>query len=117
MSGYRDNSGFDPSARARQSGAPLRPFNALQWLGVAFMAAGALALVAYVLGRLGVVPGKVDDVLPGIMLLFCGSMLVHSRRQGGALTPATKRQRIIILAAALAICVLVAALVIYFKGA
>ena len=116
MSGYRDRAGFDPMAGGSY-GPPLRPYNWVQWTGVSFMVLGALAIFAYLLGRWGLVPHRFDDVLPGIMLISSGSIMINSRRQEVPLSPETKRRNTLIIGAALAICVLVAALVIVFKGA
>jgi hypothetical protein len=116
VSGYRDRSGFDPMAGGSY-GPPLRPYNWVQWTGIAFMGIGILAVGAYILGRTGLLPNRFDDVFPGIMLLGIGSMLINSRRQDVPLTPEARRRNAIIIALALAVSIAVAALVIYFKGA
>ena len=116
MSGYRDRSGFDPNAGG-DYGPPRRPFNWVQWLGVASLFAGAAIALAFIGGRIGLYPKLLDSPTLGTAFVLISIPLINSRREPGSLTPETKRQRTIILAAALAICVLVAALVIYFKGA
>jgi hypothetical protein len=114
---YRQSS-FDPSAGG-DYGPPLRPYNWVQWTGVGFMGAGFVLLGGYLAARAGWIALDTKDtfVLLGTNLCMCGSILVSSRRQPGTLSPETKRRRSQIILAAAAICALVAADIIYFKGA
>jgi hypothetical protein len=114
MAGYREHS-FDPNAGGSY-GPPLRPYNWVQWLGVVFAAVGILVIVAYFLDRAGLVPNRFGDVFPAIMLMGAGSILINSRRQEIPLTPETRRRNTIILGVTLAVCVIVAGLVIVLAG-
>ena len=116
MSGYRDRSGFDPNAGG-DYGPPLRPFNWVQWTGVASLFVGAAIMLAYIGGSIGVYRRLLDSPTPGTAFVLIAIPLISSRRERGTLSAETKHRRTIILAAALAVCVAVAAFVIYFKGA
>ena len=100
MSGYREHS-FEPNGYQRR-GAPLRPFNWVQWAGVGIMIVGALLVAAYMLGRFEVIPLITDDIAPFVMLMPVGSVLISSRRQTIAdpapeLAAARKRWTIIVV--------------------
>ncbi|WP_310467868.1 hypothetical protein [Sphingomonas sp.] len=79
MSGYRQH-GFDPNAQ-EQPGPPLRPYNSVQWTGVALAAAG-LTLSTLDIGRqFGLLPRVIDDPSPwSFILLLLGVALIYSRR-------------------------------------
>lgn len=116
MSGYREHS-FDPNAGG-DYGPPMRPFNWVQWTGVAFALVGATIDLAYLGGRIGIVPKLLDSPSIGVSLPLIGVALINARRQpGGAPTPETIRRRMVIIAIAFAICLLALGAVIYFKGA
>jgi len=115
MSGYRQSS-FDPSAGG-DYGPPLRPFNWVQWTGVGLGVLGVVALVADILGRMGVIPKVVDDPFPFVSLMPIGAVLINSRRQPACLSPETKRRRIIIAAVALVVFAIALGVTIYFEGA
>lgn len=120
MSGYREHN-FDPSAGGNQ-GVPMRPFNKWQWVGVGFVAAGILVMLAVLAGRLGWGPMKGEDILPvGTALCLVGAAIVGSRREPVQLTPEQSarlnRRKILVIAVALAVCAIVAGAVIYLKGA
>lgn len=101
MSGYRE-SNFDPNAGSSDTGPPLRPFNWVQWTGVAMGIVGALVMIATVAIRLGSHPATKDDWIPlASALVIFGSVLINSRRQPGGLTPETKRKRMVIIAVGL----------------
>ena len=112
---YRESS-FDPNAGG-DHGPPTRPFNWVQWTGVALGLIGIAIDLVYLGGRAGVIPKYLDEPGIGIALPLVGVALLSSRRQPGGLSPETKRQRIIILVVALAVCVAVAATIFYLKGA
>lgn len=52
--GYRTHQ-FDPNAYEEQ-GPPLRPYNWVQWTGVAIASVGVGLFAAYLLGKIGVLP-------------------------------------------------------------
>ena len=116
MSGYRDSSGFDPYAYERP-GRPLRPFNWVQWTGVAMGVAGALAMVATLVIRLTGREATRDDWIPlGSALVILGSVLINSRRQPG-LTTATRRKRMVIVAVGLMLFGAALITILVLKGA
>ena len=114
MSGYRESS-FDPNAGQRE-GAPLHPFNKLQWAGAAIILIGVAAMLATIAGKFGLAVADTTDLLP-IGTTFCalGVVLINSRR--APLSPATKRRRLLILAAVTLVFAIAAAVTIYFQGA
>ena len=117
MSGYRE-SNFDPMASSGDYGPPLRPYNWVQWSGVALALIGIAIDLVYLGGRTGITPRLLDGPSIGISLPLIGAALINSRRQAGTpLSAETRRQRILIIFAALAVCTITAALVVYFKGA
>jgi hypothetical protein len=120
VSGYREHNSFDPNAYQRR-GAPLRPFNWVQWTGVGIMIAGALLVAAYMLGRFEVIPLITDDIAPFVMLMPVGSVLIGSRREGvqdPAPELAAARKRWLLIVVALCTAILGAAVAIQFsKGA
>ena len=119
MSGYRDRSGYDPYAYERP-GRPLRPYNWVQWIGVALIVAGIVALLAYFAGEAGWIPPLVKQVQLSTALAIVGSLLVNSRREPG--TPVDeeqrRRNRKVLLITILGCAVIFgAALIIDFQGA
>ena len=117
MTGYRQHS-FDPNAGVREQGPPVRPYNWVQWTGVAIGLVGVAIDLVYLGGSLGMIPKLLDSPSVGISLPLIGAALINSRRQPGEpLTAERKRRALVIIAVAAAVCVLVAAAVIYFKGA
>ena len=116
MSGYRQSS-FDPNAGG-DTGAPLRPFNWAQWTGVGFAVVGVAIDLAYLGGQAGITRKLLDSPSIGIALPLIGVALINSRRQPGQpLSPEIKRQRMLIIAVAFAICIVALGALIYFKGA
>ena len=79
MASYRDH-GFDPNAY-EVMGPPLRPYNWVQWLGVALAALGLVAFLGYCAGKIGLIPNWFANPAPVIMLGAVGSILVNTRRQ------------------------------------
>ena len=115
MSGYREHS-FDPNAGG--DGPPLRPFNRWQWVGVAMMVAGALAMLATVAVRVGWLHATKDDLIPmGSTLVIFGSLLVNSRRQPGGLRPETKRKRMVVIAVGVMVFGAAIITILVLKGA
>ena len=84
MSSYRDPV-YDPNAW-EQPGRPMRPFNWVQWTGVAFV---GLAIVAYfyaAAATFGWVPKlRFQPMMAGLPLLLIGLALVNSRREPGTI--------------------------------
>jgi len=80
MSGYRESS-FDPYAGTSNQGPPVRPFNWVQWAGVALILLAVLLNVAFVGGKIGWWPKLLDTPSVAISLPLFGIALVNSRRQ------------------------------------
>ena len=114
-SGYRESS-FDPNAGGE--GPLRRPFNKWQWVGVAMMVAGALAMLATVAARIGWLHATKDDLIPmGSTLVIFGSLLLNSRRQPGGFTPETRRKRMVIVAVGLMVFGAAIITILVLKGA
>ena len=79
MSGYRQH-GYDPNAY-EVAGGPMRPFNWVQWTGVAIGVVGLVLTVLQVAGQLGWVRQWWDGSPPVFVLLLLGVVLVNSRRE------------------------------------
>ena len=80
MSGYRDNSNFDPYAYPRY-GKPLRPYNWVQWTGVAMAMLGVAGYLFYAADRLGWLSLGWRNPGPLFALPLIGVSLVNSRRE------------------------------------
>ena len=108
MTRYQQGS-FDPNGV--DNPAPLRPFTAVQWIGLAILVLGALALLVYILGRTGMIPKVIDDPIPLASLMPLGAVLMNARRQTAPCNPEVlRRRRIIIVILALVIAVAAAVL-------
>lgn len=119
MTGYRDPI-YDPDAWEPQ-GRPLRPFNWVQWTGVALMVV-ALAAYAYSAGAaFGWVPKLgFQPMMMALPLLLSGTALINSRRQGETdLAPelAADRKRWMKITIVLCVALLGTATLIEFWGA
>ena len=115
MSGYRRSS-YDPHFY-EQPGPPLRPYNWVQWTGVALTVIGGAFALYYLLSRVGWVPRLFDDVIPAVTLTVLGSALVNSRRAPGTpITPEMRRKRILIVGVALAVAIAAAAIAIFVNS-
>ena len=118
MSGYRTSS-FDPNASTRV-GAPMRPFNWVQWTGVAFIVVGLAIDLIYVAGRLGWIPSSIFGSGIAIALILPGIAMINSRRYPGDPAPElqrTRNQRMLLITVAVIAAVLGAAAAIQFSGA
>ena len=116
MSGYRET-GFDPDVY-EQPGKPLKPYNWVQWTGVALALVGIGIDLVYLGGDAGITPKLLDSPSIGIALPLLGAALINSRRQPGQpLTPERKRRNAVLILVTIAVSLAVAAAVIYFKGA
>ena len=116
MSGYRDASNFDPMPSAY--GPPLRPYNKVQWLGVAMQAVAFAAYGYYFAERFGWVRDRgVDTMLIGLPFLILGMSLTYSRRQEPVdLAPelAGARKRWLLITTVLCVALLGVATIIEF---
>ena len=119
MTGYREHS-FDPNAY-EHPGPPLKPYNWVQWAGVAIGTVGAALITLDLLGRIGWSPQWIDDPSPApFMLLVIGMLFVNSRRAPGTQVGSeqlAKNRRVLLITVAICAAVLGAALVIEFSGA
>jgi hypothetical protein len=118
MTGYREHS-FDPYAY-EQPGRPMRPFNWVQWCGVALVGAGIVALLLYFAGRAGWIAPLVKEVQLSTALSIVGVVLINSRREPGTQVGSEQLQRnrkVLFITVAICAAVLGAALVIEFSGA
>ena len=102
MAGYRDTSSFDPYAYPRY-GKPLRPYNWVQWTGVAFAMLGIAGYLVYAADRLGWLSLGWRNPGPLVALPLIGVSLINSRREevydpAPELAAARKRWLLIILA-------------------
>ena len=80
MSGYRDRQSFDPNSGG-DYGRPMRPFNWVQWTGVAMGVAGIALYGVYFAGRVGWMAELLKTPMVGFPLLIVGASLVNSRRE------------------------------------
>lgn len=119
MSGYRQHS-YDPNA-FEQPGAPLKPFNWVQWTGVALQTVAAVLITIDLLARIGWLPRLVEDMSPApFALLVIGMVLINSRRGPARQFDSeqmAKNRRTLLITVAICAAVIGAALVIDFSGA
>ena len=119
MSGYRQSS-YDPAAY-ETPGKPLRPFNWLQWVGVALEVVGLALFLENIAERIGWLPRLLD--LPSIaplMLMLVGMTLINSRRAPPHDTTPEQHaanRRLLIITVAVCAAVLGLAAAIEFLGA
>jgi hypothetical protein len=114
---YRQ-SNFDPNAY-EEPGPVVRPFNWVQWTGVALGSFGVAIFAYYLLGKAGWVP-PIDSPMPGAVLPLLGVSLINWRREPSydpAPELAAARRRWLIVIVAICAVILGAALVIEFTGA
>src|SRR5690349_10195850 len=119
MTGYRDQSGYDPYAYERP-GRPLRPYNWVQWIGVVMIATGALYAFAFLLAAADVIPIHFKSAMPFALLPLIGQTFVNSRREPG--TPAGEEQlrrnrKVLLITVLVCAVILGIATVIEFTGA
>jgi drug/metabolite transporter (DMT)-like permease len=117
MSGYRQ-SNFEPNSW-EPAGAPLRPFNRWQWLGVALGLAGAALLVVEIAGRHDLIALKLDDAAPLMSMLVCTGMLLITSRRAPVTDPVAyaRRRKLALIAAAVAAVVGCALVILLSRGA
>ena len=118
MSGYRQPR-FDPDAFA-QPGAPLRPYNWVQWSGVALTTVGIAINIVYLAGVFGWIAPLLDGTSPAILLLLLGVVLINSRREpstGADSEQLRKNRKVLLITLAACAIILGIAAVIEFSGA
>ena len=118
MSGYRQHS-FDPNAY-EQPGRPLRPYNKVQWAGIAIGSVGLVLTTVHLLGEIGWIPQWFDGSPPSFILLLLGLVLVNSRREPSTLIDEGQRERnrkLLLITAAICAAILGVATVIELQGA
>ena len=118
MSGYREHS-FDPNAY-EQPGRPLRPYNWVQWTGVAFAAVGLIAYLLYLADRLGWVALGLGNASPLFVLPLIGISLINSRREPGTQVGSQqleKNRRTLLITAVVLAVILGAVAIIDLSGA
>jgi hypothetical protein len=118
MSGYREHS-FDPEAFER-AGPPMRPYNWVQWCGVAFVGAAIATLILYFAGLVGLIAPLIEKVQLSTALAMIGVVLIGSRREPGTWVGSEhlhRNRKIFLITIAVLAVVLVAAIIIESKGA
>jgi hypothetical protein len=101
MSGYRDRSNYDPYA-SPQYGQPMRPYNGVQWTGVALLVASIALNLAFLAGEVGWLPKWKFSPTLSTSPMIIGVMLINSRREQLAdpspeLAPARRKWMLIVL--------------------
>ena len=117
MSGYREHN-FDPYAY-EQPGRPLRPFNWVQWTGVAFELLGLGLFLAQIAAQLGWIAPFVGTGL-GFAAMIIGMVLINSRREPASQVDSeqlAKNRRVLLITILVCAAILGAAVVIEFLGA
>ena len=104
MTGYRE-----------RDQAPPPPLTWTQRVGIACLFVGAGIVFVYIAGRLRLIPPLIDSPVPGTAAVAIAAPLVAARR--GPLSAETKRQRLIIIAVALAVLAAAIATIFVIKGA
>jgi len=118
MNGYREHS-FDPYA-FEQPGRPMRPYNWVQWCGVAFAFLGIAIDLAYFAGRLGWMRPLIDSPAFAMAPIILGISLINSRREQGTQAGSEQLQRnrrVLLITVVVVAAILGAATVIEFSGA
>ena len=89
MTGYRQHS-FDLDAYD-QPGPPLKPYNWVQWTGVAIIAVCLVVELVYFAGRFGWIEPLFEKSPRAFLFVIVGITLINSRRAPG--TPIDEEQR------------------------
>lgn len=115
---YRQSS-FDPNVH-EQPGPALRPYNKVQWTGVALGTAGVAYALVWMAGKLGVMQPLLSEAFPGIILCIVGSVLINSRRgpstQVGS-EQLEKNRRVLLITVAILLVVIGTAAALDLAGA
>ena len=118
MSGYRQSS-YDPHAY-EQPGRPMRPYNWVQWTGVALIVASIATLLLYFAGRADWIAPLVKEVQPSTALAIFGSILINSRREPGTQVgeeQLRRNRKVLIITILVCSLIIGAAVAIEFSGA
>jgi hypothetical protein len=118
VSGYR-TSNFDP-AHYERAGAPMRPFNWVQWTGVVLAAIGVLLSLAVIAAGFGVAWLRPLLHVPTVFPIVIGSLMISSRRHpyvDEAPEQRARNRRMLLITVAIVAAVLGLATVIEFTGA
>ena len=116
--GYREHS-YDPYVY-EQPGAPMKPFNWVQWTGVAFGTVGILLFLANIAGGLGWIDPIVADPSAGFIPTLIGVALVNSRREPSTMVGSeqlARNRKVLLITVAICALLLGVAAIIEFKGA
>lgn len=116
MSGYRDRPGFDPNGEPSR---PARPFNAMQWTGLALIVVSVAFNLGYLAGEIGWLPKWHIGPTTMIGPLILGVVLVNSRQQPVQdLAPelASDRRRWLIIVGSICAVILGAATILALWG-
>ena len=118
MTGYRDSTSYDPYAYERP-GPVTRPYNWVQWTGVAIGTLGIALGLLHIAIEWGWVRTLPDPGSGFISLAFIGSTLVISRRESSpdGVVRTTSRRTLIAIALGLVAFAIGLTAVIYFQGA
>ena len=114
MMSYRRHS-YDPNV-FEQPGRPLRPFNWVQWTGVALEVIGLGLFVSHIVGKIGWIT-PVGWFQFGVTPMILGALLINSRREPGTLVGSeqvARNRKLLLITVAICAAVLGAALVIEF---
>ncbi|MCW3796283.1 hypothetical protein OMW55_00465 [Sphingomonas sp. BN140010] len=115
---YRQSS-YDPLATSA-GGRPLRPFNRVQWTGVALIVLSLLLVAAMLAGEFGLTSFRSLRHAPVFIPALIGSLLVNSRREpvvDPAPELAAARRKWLLITVAVCGVILGAAAVLSLKGA
>jgi membrane protein insertase Oxa1/YidC/SpoIIIJ len=118
MTGYRQ-SGFDPNAY-EQPGKPLRPYNMVQWAGVAAGLAGIAIDLAYFADKFGWIDAPALSPSLAFPFLIIGFALINSRREPATLVGSEqleKNRKVLLVTLAILVLVLGLAALIDSLGA
>ncbi len=90
MASYREHN-FDPNAY-EQPGPPLRPFNWVQWTGVALEVIGLGLFLVHLAGKIGWIDPLVGSGV-GLVPMIAGVLLINSRRMPPELVTPGQQER------------------------
>jgi hypothetical protein len=118
VSGYR-TSNYDPTHYER-AGRPMRPFNWVQWTGVALEVAALGIYLVFLAGEIGWIRPLIGNPAVATALMFPGIFLINSRRHpyvDEAPEQRARNRRMLLITVAIVAVILGAATVIAFTGA
>ena len=98
----------------------MRPFNWVQWFGVAMLGAGIVLAIAMIGAAFDVAWLKRFLYVPAVVPIVVGNLLIYSRRYPGdsvSELQRTRNQRLLIITVAICTAILGAAVAIQFSGA